>query len=105
MSLSDLQGRVMSALLQIGLIITPLDFLIAGPLADQVFEPAVVGTWWRRIEPLMSAGPGSGMGLIFLISGLLMTAATAAIYLVPSITQMVENLPDYDPVESPPSES
>jgi len=101
----DLQGRVMSALLQIGLIITPLAFLISGPLADQVFEPAVGGTWWRRVEPLMGAGPGSGMGLIFLISGLLMTAATAAIYLVPSITQMEDNLPDYDPAESPPPES
>jgi len=101
----DLQGRVMSALLQISLIITPLAFLISGPLADRVFEPAVGGNWWSRVEPLVGARPGSGMGLMILISGVLMTAATAAVYLIPSITKMEESLPDYEPQAAPPPES
>src|SRR5205085_8707202 len=36
----DLQGRVFAAYLQGVTLLAPLAFLVAGPLADQVFEPA-----------------------------------------------------------------
>ena len=36
----DLQGRVFAAYLQLIMLLGPLAFLIAGSLADRVFEPA-----------------------------------------------------------------
>lgn len=88
---------MLAALIQIGQIITPLAYLISGPLADRVFEPAVGKPWWSALQPLVGSSPGSGMGLMIFISGLLTFTAAAVVYLIPSITRMEENLPDYEP--------
>ena len=59
----DLQGRVFAAVGQINGVLAPVAFLIAGPLADQVFEPARRLVAWRAVAWAVGAGPGAGIGL------------------------------------------
>ena len=73
----DVQGRVFSTRRLIAQITGPLGMLIAGPLADRVFEPAmsVGGAWAARFGWLVGTGPGAGMGLMLVLVGLLGTTA------------------------------
>src|SRR6202012_528714 len=65
----DLQGRVFAAYLQLLSLMAPIAFLIAGPLADRVFEPARRQPAWHGVGWLVGAGPGAGMGLMFVVAG------------------------------------
>ena len=73
-----LQGRVFAARFLLTQLATPLGAAIAGPLADQVFEPAMQsGTdWAERLGGLFGSGPGAGMALqmtLFAGCGMLVT--------------------------------
>ncbi|MBN2304866.1 MAG: MFS transporter [Anaerolineae bacterium] len=94
----DLQGRVFSTLTQTAMLLTPLTYLLAGQLADHVFEPAVGGAHWGFVEPLVGSVPGSGMGLMMVIYGAMMLMSMSAIYALPSIRRVEAILPDYVPV-------
>ncbi len=94
----DVQGRVFAVLGQIGSFLTPLAYLLAGPLADQVFEPAVGQAGWETVAPLVGNGVGSGMGMIIAIGGALAALTTVVVYALPSVRHMEANLPDYEPV-------
>ncbi|MBP6179621.1 MAG: MFS transporter [Anaerolineales bacterium] len=94
----DLQGRVFSARRLIAWFTNPISPLIAGSLADFVLEPAM------RTESILSStfgrfvgtGPGAGMGLLIIFSGLLASMAGAAGYFFPAIRQAEDLLPDHD---------
>ncbi len=63
-------GSILSLLAQ---SMMPLAFLISGPLADHVFSPLMRdgGVLAKTfIGALLGAGPGRGIGLMFVISGL-----------------------------------
>ena len=65
-------GATMSAMVQ---TITPISYLIAGPLADKVFEPLMKenGALGKSfIGRIIGTGAGRGIGLIFILSGLLL---------------------------------
>jgi DHA3 family macrolide efflux protein-like MFS transporter len=91
----DLQGRVFAVFGQIAMLITPLSFLLVGPLADQVFEPAVGQAGWETVAPLVGNSVGAGMGLMTLIAGVGVIIASAFTYALPFIRNMEANLPDY----------
>ncbi len=93
----DVQGRVFSARRLISQISSPISMLLAGPLADRVFEPgmqagtALAGSFgW-----LVGTGPGAGMALIILITGLLTVAAGFVGYAFPAIRNAEDILPDH----------
>jgi DHA3 family macrolide efflux protein-like MFS transporter len=67
----DVQGKVFSIRRLIAWVSTPLASLVAGPLADQVMEPAMrSGGWLTPIfSPIVGEGPGAGMSLIILVVG------------------------------------
>src|SRR3990172_4785526 len=69
----DLQGRVFSIRRVIAWFVTPVAMLIAGPLADFVFEPGMRsgGGMAALFAGLVGSAPGSGMGLVFIFGGLL----------------------------------
>ncbi|MBI4927278.1 MAG: MFS transporter [Anaerolineae bacterium] len=71
----DVQGRVFSAknMLQIGSM--PLGYLMAGFLADRIFEPAMQpgGLLADSLGWLVGTGPGAGMGLMFALTCVLGT--------------------------------
>jgi MFS family permease len=93
----DLQGRVFAAYLQLTNLLAPLAFLVAGPLADRVFEPARRLPAWRSVGWLVGVGPGAGMGLMFVAAGALILAISLAVYAIPSVRRLEADLPDYAP--------
>ncbi len=92
----DVQGRVFATLLQIGILLSPLAFLAAGPLADHVFEPARREPIWRSVSWLTGAGPGAGIGLIFVVTGALVLTLSIAAYAIPVVRRLEEDLPDHE---------
>jgi len=71
----EMQGRVFAVWQMAALSMTPLAYLSAGPLADGIFEPLMRSAGAAQVLPLLSAlvgtGPGRGIGLIFVIMGVL----------------------------------
>jgi MFS family permease len=69
----DVQGRVFGSRLLISEISAPVSMLLAGPLADRVFEPAMMqgGSLVAIFGGLIGTGPGAGMALIFVFAGAL----------------------------------
>lgn len=70
----DAQGRVFAARSMTGWVSLSLAYLVAGPLADLVFEPALVtdGPLADSIGLITGTGPGRGIGMIFAVIGILM---------------------------------
>ena len=91
----DVQGRVFAAMGQIAMLTTPLAFLIAGPLTDQVAEPAVRSPGWKTVAWLVGSHAGAGMGLLLVLGGLATAAISLAAYALPAMRQLEANLPDH----------
>jgi len=91
----DLQGRVFAAFTQITALLRPAAYLVVGPLADRVFEPARRAPIWRLVAPLVGAGQGAGIGLMFVMGGTLTLVLSLAVYGVPAIRRMESSLPDH----------
>lgn len=102
---ADIQGRVFATSRAIEVATLPLGFLLAGPLADRVFEPALAagGPWADTFGRLVGTGPGAGMGLMFVGTCLLGTVVSLAGYLHPPVRAIETRLPDvaWDPVLEP----
>lgn len=98
----DVQGRVFSVRRLIAQITAPTATVIAGPLADNLFEPlfrngsgvADSFSW------LVGTGPGAGMGLMFVITGILGALFGLSGYLIPAVRYAEERLPDFDAADS-----
>jgi len=94
----DIQGRVFGTRRLIAWLVTPLAALLAGPLADRVFEPAMRegGAWAPLFGKLVGTGPGAGIGLMFFIFGLAALAVGLGGYLFPVIRDAETLIPDHD---------
>jgi hypothetical protein len=94
----DVQGRVFSIRRLIAQISAPAAMLAAGPLADNLFEPAMAegGPWTAAFGWLVGVGPGAGMGLMFVFAGLLGAAVGLGGYLFPAIRNVEDIMPDHD---------
>jgi len=97
----DMQGRVFSARPMISFSIIPLAYLLSGPLSEKVFIPAMVegGSIASRYGDLLGTGPDRGIGLMFIIFGLVYILAAQTIMLYPRLRRIELELPDAD--ESP----
>ena len=76
---TELQGRVFSARDTLQYCTIPLGLFLGGSLADHVFEPfmAQVSPLQQLLVLLTGGGKGSGMAVIFLITGLTGVIASA----------------------------
>lgn len=92
----DVQGRVFALNGAIAGASLPLAYAVAGPLADQVFEPLMApnGSLAGSIGQLIGVGPGRGIGLLFIVMGALTILATVAAYQYPRLRLVEEELPD-----------
>ena len=95
----DVQGRVFSVRRFVAQITAPLSMVVAGPLADQLFEPAMrtgdhgIG---RLFEPIFGTGPGTGMSVIIFICGVLVVGVGFGAYQVKQIRNVDQIVPDHD---------
>ena len=93
----EMQGRVFSVRSMISQSMMPLAYLISGPLADKVFEPlmrdggALANTF---LGSVIGIGPGRGIGLMFVISGLAGVLVSGLAYLNRHIREIEAELPD-----------
>jgi DHA3 family macrolide efflux protein-like MFS transporter len=93
----DLQGRVFATRSLIAQISTPVSMLLSGPLADYVFEPAMMpgGRLASVIGGLIGTGPGAGMKSMFFIAGILGILVGLSGYAFPIVRNIEDILPDY----------
>jgi DHA3 family macrolide efflux protein-like MFS transporter len=94
----DVQGRVFATRLLIAQVSSPASMLLAGPLADRFFEPSMMasGSLSRMFGPMVGIGRGAGMGLMFVISGILCTIASFVAYSLRIVREAEIILPDFD---------
>lgn len=95
----DVQGRVYALGTMLSQGIAPVAILITGPLADRVFQPLLIngGALAGSLGRVIGTGPGRGIGLMFIILGLLTSAITVSAYLRPSLRLIEDRLPDAIP--------
>jgi len=95
----ELQGRVFAIRGMLASAITPLAYLLAGPLADSVFGPLMSegGALSGTVGGMIGVGQERGIGLIFILSGILMLLVTAAAYAYPRLRLIEDELPDILP--------
>ena len=89
------QGRVFAVRRLIGASTIPTAALIAGPLADRVFEPLMSSRFLQRtIGHLVGLGHGRGIAFMFVVSGLLVILTQFGGYFYPHIRHIEDELPD-----------
>jgi DHA3 family macrolide efflux protein-like MFS transporter len=94
----DVQGRVFAMQTMITSSIGPLALLLAGPLADHIFEPAMQegGLLADSVGQVIGVGAGRGLALFIMILGLLSALVSALAYANPRIRLVEDELPDAD---------
>ena len=95
----DVQGRVFSARRLIAWLTNPVSPILAGTLADFVFEPAMrsQGRLAAVFSGLTGTGPGAGMGLLMVLCGAAGILVGLGGYFIPVIRRTEEILPDFEP--------
>ena len=93
----DVQGRVFSVRRLIAQVMGPIAAIIAGPMADNWFEPAMRegGALASTLGWLVGTGPGAGMGLMMVISGILGVTVALLGYMSKTIRDAERLLPDF----------
>jgi hypothetical protein len=93
---ADLQGRVFGARLLLAQVSVPIALLLAGPLVDGVFIPAMGrgGSLAGLLGGILGVGPGGGLALLYVVGGLASVAVGLAGYLSPAVREAEEILPD-----------
>ena len=92
----DIQGRVFATINMICFSCIPLAYVVAGPLAERIFEPlmATDGLLAGSIGQIIGVGPGRGIGLLFITMEILAIGVTVAVYRYPRLRFVERELPD-----------
>lgn len=99
-------GRVFSLRVAVGVGAQSLGVLIAGVMADRWFEPlfAEGGALAGSVGEVIGTGEGRGMAFMYILLGLSLWLLTAVSFLVKRVRLMEDELPDYEPPQSPAEE-
>jgi MFS family permease len=94
----DVQGRVFSTQFLVSQITMPIAMLFVGPLADHIFEPAMMpgGSLADTFGWLVGIGPGAGMALMCVFAGLLAMVLPLLGYAIPLVRDVEYLIPDHD---------
>jgi hypothetical protein len=92
----DVQGRVFAARRAVELSAALLAYVLAGPLADRFVNPLLVegGALASSVGVVVGVGPGRGIGLLFVLMGLVIVGAAAWGYASPRVRRIEDELPD-----------
>jgi MFS family permease len=104
---ADIQGRVFATRRMLASAASPLAYILAGPLADRVFEPLLNegGVLAGSVGRVIGVGPGRGIGLMFILIGILISLATIVGYTYPRLRNVEAELPDIELDESDPQQN
>jgi MFS family permease len=87
----EAQGRVFATQAALERSAAPLAYLLAGPLADRVFNPLLAaGPSAGGLGAVIGVGVGRGIGLMFLLMGVIKMGLTTAGALSPAIRRVEE---------------
>ena len=94
-----LQGRVFAMRQMISKSSRPLAYLLAGPLADRIFEPLLTpqGALAGSLGQILGTGPGRGIACLFLVMGFLKILVSLGGWFYPRVRRVEEELPDTVP--------
>jgi MFS family permease len=93
----NVQGRVFATRSMISQSMMPLAFLLSGVLADNVFNPLLVeggGLAKTIIGNFLGVGPGRGIGLMMICSGVILLIVSGLAYANPHIRNIETEIPD-----------
>lgn len=106
----DVQGRVFAVRRMIAQFTVPIGDFSAGPLADKVFNPALMpkGALAGSAGQVIGVGPGRGIAMLLLTMALVPALAALAGFLNPHVRNIETELPDAnrkpEPKPEPPPE-
>jgi MFS family permease len=94
----NVQGRVFAARSLLLQIASAVGYLIAGPLADQVFTPALQpgGVLVGIFGGLFATGTGAGIALLYVICAVWMLFVGLSGFFVPALRNIETIVPDHD---------
>ncbi|XSG76616.1 MFS transporter [Herpetosiphon llansteffanensis] len=92
-----LQGRVLAFRRMLAQSSLPVAFLLAGPLAERLFEPGVQADGWisNLTNLSWSQTTGRGTGLVISLMGGLMLGLIALTYANPRVRRVESEVPDF----------
>jgi DHA3 family macrolide efflux protein-like MFS transporter len=92
----EIQGRVFGLRIFINTLSFAVAYLLGGTLADRIFEPLMAnnGELANAFGQIIGTGPGRGMGLMFVLMGLLSIVAALGAFAHPRIRHLERGLPD-----------
>lgn len=94
----DVQGRVFSVRRMIAQFTAPISVMLAGPLVDGVFQPAMNegGVLASRLGPWIGVGPGRGVAALFVVLGLLQILVAAVALANPRLRRADLEIPNVE---------
>jgi hypothetical protein len=92
----EIQGRMFGLRAFVGSSMAPLAFLLAGFLADRVFEPLLApgGLLADNVGAVIGVGRGRGIGFLYILLGLFTIAVMLISFLNPRLRKVETELPD-----------
>jgi hypothetical protein len=96
----DVQGRVFATRTMISQSMMPIAFILSGVLADNVFNPLLIeggGLANTTIGDFLGVGPGRGIGLMMISSGIILLIVSGLAYANPHIRNIETEIPDAVP--------
>lgn len=96
----QVQGRVFAARWMTVQFASPFSYLLGGPLADYVFEPAMQpgGSLAQFFGGILGTGSGSGMALLYILTSLGLVLIGVGGYAFMGLRQVEEIVPDHDAI-------
>jgi DHA3 family macrolide efflux protein-like MFS transporter len=93
----DVQGRVFAVRRTIAWSASIVSPLLAAPLADYIFKPGMAAGGWLSpvLGPIFGVGAGRGVGVIFSLMGLLLTAVSITGFFIHRLRRVELDLPDH----------
>jgi MFS transporter, DHA3 family, macrolide efflux protein len=91
-----LQGRVFALRRMLALSLSPLAYILAGPISEYIFEPSMKanGFFAGSLGPIFGVGEGRGMGLFITLIGVCWAFTAVLVYLHPRVRNLETELPD-----------
>ncbi len=92
----NVQGRVFATIGAISNASHPFAYTVAGPLADKIFEPLMTpkGLLAGSIGKIIGVGKGRGIGLMFIVMGILTVLVTIIAYQYKPLRLLEKQLPN-----------